>query len=207
MTILSVNKTRDFDGRICAHFLLGWVRLRPFFLLEGPQMRNKSRFLAHGALIAALYAVLTHAQNLLFPESASFAIQFRASEALCVLAFFTPAAIPGLTIGCLLFNLTFAPALPLDFLVGSLATALATGGMYLSRKLTIRGYPLPGLLLPALCNGLLVGWELDLYIGGGFPLNALYVAIGEAAVLLTLGTGLYCLIKLRNLDNRLFGRL
>ena len=167
-------------------------------------MRNKARYLAHGALIAALYTVLTHAQNLIFPESTSFAIQFRASEALCVLAFFTPAAIPGMTVGCLLFNLTFAPALPLDFLLGSLATLLATSGMYLLRNLTVKGYPLAGMLLPSLFNALLVGWELSIYIGGSFWLNALYVTIGETAVLLTLGSGLYWVIKLRKLDKRLF---
>ena len=88
-------------------------------------MKNKSRFLAHGALIAALYVALTYFQNFLIPNSASFAIQFRASEALCVLALFTPAAIPGLTIGCLLFNISFAGALPLDPVVGTLASLIA----------------------------------------------------------------------------------
>ena len=161
--------------------------------------------IAHGALLAALYVALTHLQNLLIPGSATWAIQFRASEALCVLAFFTPAAIPGLTIGCLLFNVSYAMALPLDFLVGSLATLLATGGMYLSRRITVKGLPVLGLLLPALCNGLLVGWELSVYIGGGFWLNALYVAIGEVAVLLTLGSGMYYAVNSRGLDKRLFG--
>ena len=165
---------------------------------------KKSRFIAYTALIAALYAVLTHLQNLLFPGSASWAIQFRASEALCVLALFTPTAITGLSVGCLLFNLSFAAALPLDFLVGTAATALATLGMYLTRKWTLRGYPLPAMLLPALCNGFLVGWELTVHIGGAFWLNALYVAIGELVVLLTLGTGLFYTMRLRHLDRRLF---
>ena len=191
-------------GAVCAH-LFGWVRLRPFFFFGGIDMRNKSRYLAHGALIAALYTVLTHAQNLLFPESASFAIQFRASEALCVLALFTPAAIPGLTIGCLLFNLTFATALPLDPVVGPLATLLAALGMYLTRRWTLKGYPLLGLLLPALFNAPLIGWELELYIGGGFWLNAMYVAAGELAVLWTLGWLLQGIIKRRHLDARMFG--
>ena len=202
MTILSVNKTRDFGWVQYALIFCGWVRLRPFFFWKHPMTR--SRYLAHGALIAALYAVLTHTQNLLIPDSASFAVQFRVSEALCVLAFFTPAAIPGLTLGCLLFNLTFAGALPLDFLVGSLATLLAAAGMYLTRKWTLKGYPLFGMLLPALTNALLVGWELSVYIGGGLWLNALYVAIGEAAVLLTLGSALFYAMKLRKLDTRLF---
>lgn len=167
-------------------------------------MDKKTKYLAHGALIAALYVALTYLQNLLIPGSATWAIQFRASEALCVLALFTPAAIPGLTVGCLLFNVSYAMALPLDFLVGTLATLLATGGMYLTRKLTVKGYPLPAMLLPAAFNGLLVGWELSVYIGGGFWLNALYVAIGEGAVLLTLGSLLFYAMKLRRLDIRLF---
>jgi uncharacterized membrane protein len=58
--------------------------------------------------------------------------------------------------------------------------------------------------MPALFNALLVGWELQVYIGGGFWLNALYVAIGEAIVLLTAGTLLYCAMKKRNLDAKIF---
>ena len=58
--------------------------------------------------------------------------------------------------------------------------------------------------MPALFNAFLVGWELTVYIGGGFWLNALYVAIGEAAVLLTLGSALYCAIRTRHLDRKLF---
>ena len=166
---------------------------------------KKSRFIVYGALIAALYVALTHMQNILLLGSATWAIQFRASEALCVLALFTPAAIPGLTLGCLLFNISFAGALPLDFVVGSLATLLATVGMYSLRRLTVKGYPILAMLLPAIANGLLVGWELSVYIGGGFWLNALYVAIGEAAVLLTLGTALFYALRSRNLDKRLFG--
>ena len=162
-------------------------------------MTQKVRQMVRAAVIGALYVVLTHLQNLIFPNSASMAIQFRASEALCVLAFFTPAAIPGLTVGCLLFNLTFIGSLPLDFLVGTLATLGATASMRLLRRL-----PFLGLLMPALWNAFLVGWELSVYIGGGFWLNALYVAIGEAAVLLTLGTALYYALKARNLHTRLF---
>ena len=67
-------------------------------------MDKKVRNTVYAAVIAALYVVLTHMQNLLLPGSATWAIQFRVSEALCVLALFTPAAIPGLTVGCLLFN-------------------------------------------------------------------------------------------------------
>ena len=183
----------------------GYV-LHPFFVLELLSMKMRTRSLAQAAIIAALYAVLTHFQNILLPGSATWAIQMRLSEALCILAFFTPAAAPGLSIGCLIFNLTFAAALPLDFLAGTLATFLAAKAMWRLREVKCFGLPLPGMLMPALTNAILVGWELTVYIGGGFWLNALYVALGEIAVLLTLGTALYIAMVKRKLPQRLFGR-
>ena len=166
-------------------------------------MRKNTRNLVQASIIAALYVVMTHLQNLLIPGSASFAIQFRASEALCVLAFFTPAAIPGLTLGTLLFNIS-TNALPLDFLMGSLATFGAALSMRKCRNITIKGYPLLGLLMPAVWNGLIIGAELAMIIGGGFVFNAVTVAIGELGVLLTLGSALYYALRLRNLDKKLF---
>lgn len=168
-------------------------------------MRKNVRNLAHAAIIGALYVVLTHMQNILLPNSASFAVQMRLSEALCVLAFFTPAAIYGLTAGCLIFNLTFAGALPTDWLVGSLATFFAAWSMYRLRNLRVGKLPFCGLLMPAVTNALLVGWELTVYIGQGFWLNALCVAAGELAVLLVFGSALYLAMKKRRLDIRLFG--
>ena len=167
-------------------------------------MTKSTRYLTQAAIIAALYAVLTHLQNLLLPGSATWAIQMRLSEALCVLALFTPAAVPGLTLGCLIFNITYAAALPLDFVLGSAATLLAAEGMWLARKVTVHGYPLPAMLMPAIANAILVGWELTVYIGGGFGLNALYVALGEVAVLLVPGTILFYALKKRGLENTLF---
>ena len=167
--------------------------------MNGKNRKFYARYLAHGAIIAAMYAALTHLQNILFPGSASMAIQFRVSEALCVLAFFTPAAVPGLSVGCALFNLSFAGSLPLDAVVGTAATFFATISMRLTRK-----YPLVALAMPALFNGLLVGWELTVYIGGGFWLNALYVAIGEAVVCYTLGLLLWKLLNRRHLGRRIF---
>ena len=169
-------------------------------------MKN-TKNITHAALIGAMYFALTHLQNLLVPNSATWVIQFRASEALCVLALFTPAAVPGLTIGCLLFNLSFAGALPLDFLVGAFATFLACGTMRL-----LKNHPFVALSMPAWFNALLVGWELTIYLGeitftmASFWMNALYVALGEAIVLLPLGTALYFAMKNRNLGQRLFGR-
>lgn len=163
-------------------------------------MSSRVRNLVYGALIGAMYAVLTHLQNFLIPGSATWAIQFRASEALCVLSLFTPAAVPGLTAGCFVFNLTFLGALPLDLAVGSLATLLSCAAMRWLRRL-----PWVAFAMPALFNALLVGWELTAYIGGSFWLNGLYVAIGEAAVLYTLGALLYSTMKRNGLARRLFG--
>ena len=168
-------------------------------------MKN-TKNITHAALIGAMYFALTHLQNLLVPNSATWVIQFRASEALCVLALFTPAAVPGLTIGCLLFNLSFAGALPLDFLVGAFATFLACGTMRL-----LKNHPFMALSMPAWFNALLVGWELTIYLGettftmAAFWINALYVAIGELIVLYVFGTVLYTVMKKRKLDLRLFG--
>jgi len=172
------------DGcSVCAHFCA---------------MNKKIKTMTHAALLAALYVVLTHLQNILVPGSATWAIQFRVSEAMCVLSFFTSAAVWGLTVGCLLFNITYAGALPLDILVGSLATFLATWAMH-----QLRRRPFWGLLMPALFNGILVGAELTVYIGGGFLVNAAYVAIGEAIVLLVFGNVLSRAIRRRGLDRLL----
>ncbi len=164
-------------------------------------MRTKR--ITQAALLAALYAVLTHLQNILLPGSASGAFQFRAAEGLCVLAFFTPSAIWGLTVGCVFFNIAFLGAMPLDVLLGSLATFLSAGGMYLTRNIRAFRYPALGMLLPAVFNGLLVGWELSVYMGGGYWPSVFYVAVGEAGVMLTLGTLLYTVICRRRLQKHI----
>ncbi len=153
-------------------------------------MKKRSARLTQGAMIAALYAALSFLQNTLLPGSGSFAIQLRVAESLMVLSFFTPAAIPGLAIGCAVFNLAAAGSLPLDALIGAAATAISAGGMWL-----LRSRPWLGSFMPVVCNGLLVGWELSFFMGGGFWLNCGYVALGEAIVMLTLGSLLYTILK------------
>ena len=165
-----------------------------------------TRDLTCGAVIAALYVVLTVMQNALLPGSASMAVQFRVAEALCVLALFTPSAVWGLSLGCLIFNLTYAEALPLDWLVGTGATLLAALAMYFLRNVRLWKLPLAALLMPAVFNAVLVGWELTAYIGGAFWFNAVCVAAGELGVLLVLGTALYFALEAGCLHKRLFGR-
>ena len=155
----------------------------------------KVKHLTQGALFCALYVALCHLQNLLLPGSTSALIQVRAAEALCILAFFTPAAIGGLTLGCFLYNLTFAGALPLDIVIGTLATLFSLICMYFFRRITVKKVPLLGLFMPIFFNGLLVGAELTYYFGGGLPFNIFCVAAGEAIAVLVLGTGLYFSLK------------
>lgn len=95
-------------------------------------MRNKKvLFLTQAALIAAIYVALTYVMYEFGLSSGS--VQLRLSEALCILPFFTPAAIPGLFIGCLLAN-TIAGGVIWDIIFGSLATLIGAIGTYLLRK-------------------------------------------------------------------------
>ncbi len=90
-------------------------------------MNKKTLALVHAAVIAALYVVLTLLANSL--GLANYAIQVRFSEALTILPFFTPAAIPGLFVGCILSNI-LTGCMPLDVLFGSIATLLGALGTY-----------------------------------------------------------------------------
>lgn len=157
---------------------------------------KKVRFLVFGAIIAALYAVFTYAAA--FFNLAYGPIQFRFSEALNVLCLFTPAAIPGLTVGCLIANIfSFNP---IDLVMGTSATLIAAVTMYLLRNVKIGSFPFLSLLMPVISNGIIVGLEIAIFFtdGGasltGFLVAAAEVALGELAVMMTLGTALYYLL-------------
>lgn len=149
-------------------------------------MRNKRvTFITQAAMIAAIYVVLTvfiSAFNL-----ASGAIQVRISEALTVLPAFTPAAIPGLFIGCLISN-TVTGCVPLDIVFGSLATLLGACGTYLLRNIRL-AVPIP----PILANTLIVPFVLTYayQIPGGIPYLMLTVGIGEVISCGVLGMIVY----------------
>lgn len=95
------------------------------------KIHAKVRFLCHAAIIAALYVVLTLISAML--GLASNPIQIRISEALCVLPFFTAAAVPGVTVGCLIANLITTGNI-LDIVFGTLATLIGAIGARLLRK-------------------------------------------------------------------------
>ncbi|MBE6773799.1 MAG: QueT transporter family protein [Ruminococcaceae bacterium] len=169
-------------------------------------INKKNHNLATGAIIAALYVSLTYAQEMLFPGTASAAVQFRVSESLTVLALFTPAAIPGLTVGCAIANLLFMGALPLDVVLGSLATFLAAFCMYRLRNALLGGIPFAALVMPAIFNGVIIGLEIEIFFIEGsfnfmsFLLQGGCVALGELGVCFTLGVLLFKVIKNKKLE-------
>lgn len=131
---------------------------------------NKTRFIAHSAIIAAAYAVLT----LLIAPLSYGTVQIRFSEALTILPAFTPAAIPGLFLGCLIANIYTGSLI--DIIFGSLTTLLAA---YFSYKLKKRQWLVP--LPPVALNALIVGYYLTVQYGGVRWLNMLSVGAGQIA--------------------------
>ncbi len=154
-------------------------------------MHNKQiRKLAYGAIIAALYVALT----MIFQPFSFREVQVRVSEALTILPLFTPAAVPGLFVGCLLANLISGAAVP-DVIFGSLATLIGAVGTHLLRN----GKPIFGTIPPILSNALIIpfvlryAYAIDLPI----PLMMLTVGIGEVISCGILGMLLYHVLDKR----------
>ncbi|MGN1117578.1 MAG: QueT transporter family protein, partial [Acutalibacteraceae bacterium] len=112
--------------------------------------KKTTLYVTQAAVIAAAYAAVTVLQNVILPGTASMAVQVRVSEALNVLTLLTPAAIPGLTIGCVVANLTAVEFLPLDMIIGSLATLLAGILMYKCRNIRFKKLPLLSCFMPVI---------------------------------------------------------
>ncbi len=136
--------------------------------------KTKTRMLSEIGIIAAMYTALV----LVFAPISFGPLQMRVSEALCVLPFFTPVAVPGLFIGCLISNaigLAMGTALGIfDVIFGSLATLAAA---YLASKIKQKWLvPLPSVLI----NAFVVGGLLYAYLGVPYWINVLYVGVGQA---------------------------
>ena len=158
------------------------------------KMKNKTRYLTRAAVIAALYVVLTWF-SALFGLAGQNLIQVRLSEALCILPYFTPAAVPGLAIGCLISNL-LTGAHALDILFGTLATLLGAIGTRLLRKWRFLA-PLP----PILANTVIVPFVLRyayLMVDVAMPILFLSVAAGEIISVGVLGTLLLLALQKRS---------
>jgi uncharacterized membrane protein len=151
--------------------------------------RKRIVYICQSGLIAALYTVLT-----VFVGAfglASGAVQFRVSEALCVLPFFTPAAIPGLTIGCLISNL-LTGCLWQDVLFGTIATLIGAVGARMLKKIPWL-VPLPTVL----ANTIIVPFVLAYayHMEGGLPFLMLTVGAGEILSAYVLGIVLLLALK------------
>lgn len=139
-------------------------------------MKNHKKilFLTQAALIAALYVVLTELSNVL--GLASMQIQVRFSEALTILPFFVPSAIPGLFVGCIISNI-LATGEPLDMIFGSLATLVGAFGTYLLRKWKWLA-PVPAIV----ANTLVVPFVI-LYVYGVGPLWLSFLTVGAGEII------------------------
>lgn len=150
-------------------------------------MKKNTLYITQAAVIAALYVALTHVSNAL--GLAYNSVQFRLSEILTVLPVFTPAAIPGLTIGCIIANCS-SPFGIIDIVCGSIATLTAATASYSLRNITIEGIPVLSTLPPVLFNAVIIGLEICLLNGKTaelFFVSALQVGLGQAIMCIAAG--------------------
>lgn len=153
--------------------------------------RTNVHFMTQAAMIAAIYTALTLA---LAPVSYG-AVQFRVSEALCILPYFTPAAVPGLFLGCLISNglgMAMGTTILADVVFGSLATLIGAWGSWM-----LRGSRRLVCLPPILSNTLIIPWVLRYAYGSAdlVPFMMLTVGIGELLAVGVLGNGLMLLME------------
>ena len=154
-------------------------------------MKISTRFLTQAAVIAAIYTVVT----LIFAPISYGQLQVRVSEALTLLPILTPAAIPGLFVGCLISNLMNPAGISmLDVCFGSLATLAAALCTYsLRKKPVIAGIP------PVLINAVVIGWVLMIQYQLPYLATAGWVGLGQLIACYALGFPL--LFALRKLPS------
>lgn len=175
------------------------------------QHQQMLRRVAEGGLIAAMYAALT----LILPIAAFGQVQFRASEMLTILPVFTPAAVPGLAVGCFLSNLLglvlgLNPAGAWDLAFGTAATLIAALLTYRLRNVRWKGLPVLATLPPVLVNAAVVGLELSIlmfgFSWGAYGLCAAWVALGQAGACIVCGLALFAVLEKSGVSRRLFAK-
>ena len=160
-------------------------------------MNKRIRKLTHGALIAALYIALTFFAKLLGLDSG--AIQIRFSEAICILPYFTPAAIPGVFIGCLLSNIVLGNAL-WDIVFGSVATLIGAYFAYLLRR---RKWLVP--IPTILSNALIIPFVLRYTYGIPGSIGYFMLTVGAGEIISCGVIGMLLLISLEKHRYTIFG--
>jgi uncharacterized membrane protein len=157
--------------------------------------KEKVLFLTQAAMIAALYVVLT----LVFQAISFGEIQVRIAEALTILPVFTPAAIPGLFIGCLIGNVIGGSILP-DIIFGSLATLIGAYFTYLLRRQNKFLAPLP----PIISNIIIVPFILRYAYGFNLPIPFMMLTVGMGEVISCGVLGMILYTPLQKHRNRIF---
>lgn len=145
-------------------------------------------------MIAAIYVVLTY----VFQPFGFMDVQVRVAEALTILPFFTPAAIPGLFVGCLLGNM-LGGAVLLDIVMGSLTTLVAASISYLLRK---NKYLVA--LPPIIGNAIVVPWVLRIGYGLATPIPLMMVTVGIGEIISCGILGTMLLLSLNKYKNVIF---
>ena len=160
-------------------------------------MKNKSTmFLVQAAAIGAIYVVLT----LLFAPLSYGEVQVRFSEALTILPYFTPAAIPGLFVGCILSNL-LGGAIPVDIICGSIATLI---GAIFTYKL--RGNKWLAPVPPIVANMIIVPFVLYYGYGVNLPIPLMMLTVGAGEVISCGVFGMIILTALSKTGTAIFGK-
>ena len=161
-------------------------------------MKNKSTlFLVQAAAIAAVYVVLT----LVFAPFSYGEVQVRISEALTILPFFTPAAVPGLFVGCIIANI-LGEGIPVDIIFGSIATLIGAVFTYKLRNSSKWLAPVP----PIAANTVIVPFVLYYGYGVNLPIPLMMLTVGVGEIISCGVFGMILLTALSKYKNSIFGR-
>lgn len=151
---------------------------------------NKTQFIVNSSMIASIYTLLV-----IIAAPISFGpIQFRIAEALTILPYFTPAAIPGVTIGCFLSAIIIGSDI-LDIIFGTFATLI---GAFLSYKLRKNKYLVP--FPPIISNALIIPWVLKYAYAEQMPIYFMMASIAVSEVIVCYGLGLILLFSLERIN-------
>lgn len=168
----------------------------PLYQLMFGDADHALRQMVYGAVIAAIYVVLT----MMFQPISFGPIQFRISEALCVLPFFTPAAIPGVFIGCLIANVLGGSVI-MDVVFGSLATLIgAIGSRAVRRNRYLVSLP------PIISNTVIIPWVLKYAYGAEDMIWFMMITVGIGEILAIGVLGQLLITALDKYKNVIFGR-
>lgn len=157
-------------------------------------MNKRTLYLTQAAVIAAIYTVLVF----VFQYSSFGPIQFRIAEALTILPYFTPAAIPGVTIGCLLSNLLFKADI-LDVIFGTAATLIAA---FLSYQLRDKKFFVP--IPPILVNAIIIPWVLKYAYFEADPIRLMMLTVGAGQFISAGVLGMILLFALEKVKHIVF---